>query len=206
MSSRSIYWPEPKLQAEHRIRYLESQLEGLQRQVARLSNRLLGSVPLQFKLLSEGASLPKKSGEHEACYDICCVADDDFTLNPGGCGLIDGPDVTAEYLYHMEPGDSHIFHTGLACSMPEGYALFLWDRSGMGAKRNIHRLAGVIDSTYTGQILVSLINLSSSVQIIQPGDKIIQAHLSFVLPSHVELVNELPWSARGENGFGSTGR
>jgi dUTP pyrophosphatase len=75
----------------------------------------------------------------------------------------------------------------------------------MGAKHNIHRLAGVIDANYRGEWMVSLINLSKKPYTIFEGDKIIQAiiqrdeQLDFVL-------GELDETSRGEQGFGSSGR
>lgn len=155
---------------------------------------------LKFKKLHNDAKLPEKAGKLEACYDICCVEDEDFI----DFGVHNNGD-TASY-YIMNPGESKIFHTGLSCEIPDGQAMFLWDRSGMGAKKNIHRLAGVIDCTYRGEILVSLINLSKDVNIINAGDKIIQGHISLVIPGKPVWSDELSESWRGENGFGSTGQ
>ena len=76
----------------------------------------------------------------------------------------------------------------------------------MGAKKNIHRLAGVIDCTYRGEWMVVLTNLSKDSHIIEAGDKIIQAQLALVIPANPVWTNELPESYRGESGFGSTGR
>lgn len=158
---------------------------------------------LPFKRLHPDATLPAKSGVSEACYDITCVADDDFEAPDSACGVTN--DVMCPCVV-LKPGDSHVFKTGLACAIPQGRAMYLWDRSGMGAKRNIHRLAGVIDCTYRGEWMVCLTNLSKSSQVIHTGDKIVQGQLALVLPGKPIWVDELPESYRGKAGFGSTGR
>lgn len=170
--------------------------------ISRLENILIKDRQLPFKRLCEAAQLPHKAGDLEACYDFHCVADDTF-MDPQ---CIRGIDSGATNPFkELAPGDSHVFHTGVSCAIAKGQAMFLWDRSGMGAKKNIHRLAGCIDSTYRGEILVSLINLSRETHIIEAGDRIIQGHLALVLPGTPTWVDELPESYRGDAGFGSTG-
>lgn len=152
-------------------------------------------IALLFKKLHNDAKLPSKSGELEACYDISCVSDDEFYQSS-----------SEETVFILKPLCSHIFHTGLSCAIPDGYALFLWDRSGLAAKHGIHRLAGVIDCTYRGEILVVLTNLSHKEYYVGSGDRIIQAHLTKVLPSRAVWADELPDSYRQGDGFGSTGK
>jgi dUTP pyrophosphatase len=155
-------------------------------------------VVILFQRLHCDAKLPSKSGELEACYDISCVSDDEFYWPKNN--------LRQEIDYVLKPRCSHVFRTGLACAIPDGYALFLWDRSGLAAKHGIHRLAGVIDCTYRGEILVVLTNLSDKEYYVRPGDRIVQAHLTRVLPSRVAWADELPDSYRQEDGFGSTGK
>lgn len=166
-------------------------LEEIRERLERLESLLIHPVKLPFKQLVSTATLPKKGGPLEACYDITCVRDDDFFI-------------TGQRIYGLilHPGESHVFHTGLACAVPEGRNVYLWDRSGMGAKRNIHRLAGVIDCTYRGEWKVSLINLSKQVQTIHEGDRIVQAQLALVIPGEPCWTDKLPESYRGEKGFG----
>lgn len=144
-------------------------------------------VSLQCQRLHPDAILPAKSGELEAGWDICCVADEYFTD--------DGS-------YILPVGCSHKFHTGLACAIDFGYCMLLWDRSGMGAVKNIHRLAGVIDCTYRGEWLVALINLGKEAQLIKAGDKIIQGIITKVIPGQSYWADELSNSVRGQAGFG----
>ncbi len=172
-------------------------------EIEHLENLLINAVDFPFKRLHPNAKLPAKAGELEACYDISCVADDRFWEPECIAGIEYG--VKKKFM-ELKPGRSHVFHTGLACAIPKGRALFLWDRSGMGAKKNIHRLAGCLDSSYRGEVLVSLINLSNDTHIIEEGDRIIQGHLALVLPGTPVWVDELPESYRGYKGFGSTGK
>lgn len=156
-----------------------------------------------FVALHEDAQLPEKSGELEACWDMRCVADERF-LSPD-CILGMQHRVEKPFI-ELRSGHSHVFHTGLSCAIPEGRAAYLWDRSGMGAKQKIHRLAGVIDCTYRGEWMVCLTNLGFDSQIIQAGDKIIQVQLALVLPAEPRWSTALPKSYRGTAGFGSSGR
>jgi dUTP pyrophosphatase len=170
-------------------------LGDLEEDVARLLDLLVNPCELPFKRLHPDAQLPHKSGDDEACYDFCCVVDDEFNDYVGGTPF-----------FILKPGHSHTFRTGLACAIPRGRAMYLWDRSGMGAKRKIHRLAGVIDCTYRGEWLVSLVNLGHEERDIHAGDKIVQGQLALVIPGVPGWVKELPDSYRGSHGFGSTGR
>jgi dUTP pyrophosphatase len=151
-------------------------------------------MELKVKRLSPDAKLPSKAHSEDIGWDLCCVADEDF------CDYtLSGSDK----FFILDIGESHIFHTGIACEIETGFAAFLWDRSGMGAKRNIHRLAGVIDSTYRGEWLVCLVNLSQQPQVIKAGDKIIQAVIQRVEDCTVTEVDELSETERAEGGFAS---
>ena len=181
-------------------------------------------VQLQCKRLHPDAVLPAKASEEEAGWDMCCIADDLFDR-------VCGDDIKAhaakvrypcihtsvmdmyyenakigDRFYVLYPGQSHKFRLGFACAIDPGYCMLLWDRSGMGANKNIHRLAGVIDCTYRGEWLVSLINLSEDTHVIHTGDKIIQGIITMVFPGQASWVEDLPDSVRGAAGFGSTGR
>jgi dUTP pyrophosphatase len=160
-------------------------------------------MALPFKSLHPDAQLPNKAGELEAAYDITCVTDERFL--PHNCKLGLDNDMENPFIA-LKPGDSHMFHTGLSCAIPEGRGMFLWDKGGMGAKKKIHVLAGVIDCTYRGEWLVCLTNLSRDTRFIQAGHEIVQGHLALILPGDPVWVDELPESYRGEGKFGSTGR
>ena len=98
--------------------------------------------------------------------------------------------------------------TGLSIQLPEGYEAQIRPRSGMSAQYGISVLnaPGTIDSDYRGEIGVILINLSNETYIIQPGDRIAQMVIARYEKANWITADKLDESARGTNGFGSTGK
>jgi len=94
--------------------------------------------------------------------------------------------------------------TGIKIAVPEGYVGLIWDKSGLSL-RGVHRLAGVVDSGYRGEVQVVLINLGSKPFSIQKGMKIAQLLIQPVAQVKVTEAEDLDQTSRGENGFGSTG-
>ncbi len=94
--------------------------------------------------------------------------------------------------------------TGIKIAVPEGYVGLIWDKSGLSL-RGVHRLAGVVDSGYRGEVQVVLVNLGSEPFSIQKGMKIAQLLIQPVEEMKVVLSEDLEETSRGENGFGSTG-
>lgn len=99
--------------------------------------------------------------------------------------------------------------TGIAVSIPYGYAGFVQPRSGLAAKHGIGIInsPGLIDSGYRGEICVILINTDreESYQI-KKGDRISQLVIKKVEHVDIKIVNELDDTERGSGGFGSTGK
>lgn len=99
------------------------------------------------------------------------------------------------------------FHTGLKVAVPPGYGMFILSRSGHGFKYDV-RLAncvGLIDSDYTGEIMVRLTPDGDNPIVIRPNDRICQAVILPMPRFTFTKVDKLPETARGEQGFGSTG-
>ena len=99
--------------------------------------------------------------------------------------------------------------TGLAIALPDaGWVALIFARSGLGIKHGIalSNGVGVIDSDYRGEIRVGLTNLSDIPYTIQPGDRIAQLMMVPVARAAVLELEELPDTARGAGGFGSTGK
>lgn len=91
--------------------------------------------------------------------------------------------------------------------LPEGFVGFVCPRSGLAAREGITVLnaPGIVDAGYTGEIKVSLINLSNQNVVIPFGSRIAQLVISS-LPD-IELVSgKMGQTERGDNGFGSTGK
>jgi len=98
--------------------------------------------------------------------------------------------------------------TGIALGIEDGYEVQIRGRSGLAIKHGIGVLngPGTIDSDYTGEIKVILINHGDEDFIIKKGDRVAQAVVKEVIQATFEEVSELKKTARGESGFGSTGK
>lgn len=98
--------------------------------------------------------------------------------------------------------------TGIAIALPEGYEAQVRPRSGLAAKHGVTvvNAPGTIDADYRGEIKVLLINLSREPYTIQPGDRIAQMVIAPFSQATLIPVETLEATARGEGGFGSTGR
>lgn len=106
------------------------------------------------------------------------------------------------------PHERALIPTGIAISLPEGYAAFIQPRSGLAAKHGISIVnsPGLIDSHYRGEIKVSLINSDPRASFtVKRGDKIAQMVIQKVEQATFVEVDELDETVRGANGFGSSG-
>jgi len=105
-------------------------------------------------------------------------------------------------------GGETLIPTGLAVAVPEGHVGILAVRSSMGIRHGVSLSngIGVIDSDYRGPLRVGLHNLRPEPYTVQPGDRIAQLLVVPVACPEIEIVDALPETARGGNGFGSTGR
>jgi dUTP pyrophosphatase len=96
--------------------------------------------------------------------------------------------------------------TGVSIEIPENYYGRIAPRSGLAFKNGIDVLAGVIDSSYRGELGVILFNTDNKEYVVNIGDKIaqliIEAHYNF----EFELSDKLQETNRGSGGFGSTGK
>lgn len=100
---------------------------------------------------------------------------------------------------------SAIIDTGVHVEIPEGYVGMLKSKSGLNVKHGLTS-EGVIDSGYTGSIVVKLYNHSSKEYLVQKGDKISQLVIMPIFTPQFEIVSRLEETDRGDNGFGSTGK
>lgn len=108
----------------------------------------------------------------------------------------------------LAPLQRRIVPTGLSIALPEGYEAQIRPRSGLAAKYGLTVLnaPGTIDADYRGDIGVILINLSEEEYTLQPGERIAQMVIAPLIQIRWEEVNSLSATARGEKGFGSTGK
>lgn len=109
----------------------------------------------------------------------------------------------------IHPGESHLIPAGLAIHIDDpSLAAVLLPRSGLGHKHGIvlGNLVGLIDSDYQGQVFVSCWNRGSQSFRIEPGERIAQMVFVPVVQAAFEIVDDFAESARGEGGFGHSGR
>lgn len=141
---------------------------------------------IKVKKLTPTATVPSKAYRYDAGFDLY-----------------------ADEALQIYPGQRKVISTSIAMEIPEGYVGLIWPRSGLAVKRGVDVLAGVIDSSYRGEIKVCLLNtnieLSLDVVDITPGDKIAQILIQKIADCELEEVEELSGSDRGEKGFGSSG-
>lgn len=98
--------------------------------------------------------------------------------------------------------------TGLFIELPVGYEAQIRPRSGLAFKNGLTVLnsPGTIDADYRGEIKVILVNLSKEDFTINDGERVAQMIIAKHEQAEWEEVQTLEESARGEGGFGSTGK
>ena len=169
------------------------------------------TIDCPTQLIHPEAQPPVQSKDLAAGHDIRCV---------GGCEGINeelwDEVQRAEWAafgergyVDLRPGDGFLFRTGFAQAIDDDYCCLLWDRSGMGGVKMIHRCAGVIDPDYRGNIGVVLFNHASDDLLVRRHDRIAQLILErFEVARDVRVFDRPPPTDthRGAGGFGSTGR
>jgi len=109
----------------------------------------------------------------------------------------------------LAPGESVLVPTGLAIHIGDrGHCAVILPRSGLGHRHGIvlGNLTGLIDADYQGPLMVSLWNRSATAYEVQPGERIAQLVVMPVARVAFDIVGDFVPSARGEGGFGHTGR
>jgi len=146
------------------------------------------AIKVDVKRLPHGADLPlpEYATEDSAGMDLLAAVDGDRTL---------------------EPGKRMLVPTGLAIALPRGYEAQVRPRSGLALKNGVTVLnsPGTVDADYRGEVGVILANLGDAPFIVTRGMRIAQMVLAPVTRLSWDEVADLPDSARGAGGFGSTG-
>jgi len=120
--------------------------------------------------------------------------------HPGDAGL----DLFASVDCVLDEGEVKAVQTGIKVAIPPGHVGLIWDKSGISL-RGVHRLAGVVDAGYRGEVQVVMANLGCEPYEIKKGMKIAQMLVQPVGEVKVVEADDLDGTARGEGGFGSTG-
>jgi len=139
-------------------------------------------LELKVKRIHEAARLPRYGHRGDAGLDLFSIESRLF-----------------------EPGEVKPVRTGIQVSIPEGYVGLIWDKSGISLN-GVHRLAGVIDSGYRGEVKVVLVNLGRKDFAVDAGMKIAQLLIQKVFEVTVIDSGVLDDTPRGGKGFGSTGK
>lgn len=109
----------------------------------------------------------------------------------------------------LQPGDAQLVPTGLAMHIGDpGYAAVILPRSGLGHRHGIvlGNLVGLIDADYQGPLMVSCWNRGKAAFTIAPGERLAQLVFVPVARAVLRIVDSFAPTARGEGGFGHTGR
>ena len=121
-----------------------------------------------------------------------------------------GMDIRAnlQFPVNLQPLERTMIPTGIFLEIPPGYEAQMRPRSGLAIKQGITCLnsPGTIDSDYRGELKVILINLSAQQQTISNGERIAQVVIAKVERALLQQAEQLDASARGEGGFGHTGK
>ena len=111
--------------------------------------------------------------------------------------------------YCVNPRESACVPSGIKANVPAGFALIVFNKSGVALKRNLAVGACVIDEDYQGEIHLHVYNFGTETEVIDRGEKLVQMILLPVFYDEIEEVSEgnlfEKESSRGKGGFGSTG-
>lgn len=136
----------------------------------------------------QDAKIPKRATPGSAGLDLCACLEKPLTIAGGGHAVVP---------------------TGIAIALPDpSQAAFVYARSGLAVKHGLGLLngVGVIDSDYRGEICVAIVNQFDEAYEIMPGERIAQLVVMPVTCLPVLETDNLDETARGQGGFGSTGR
>jgi dUTP pyrophosphatase len=126
----------------------------------------------------------------------------------GAAGLDLRAAVPAHEPIVIAPGRRALVPTGLSLQLPEGFEAQVRPRSGLAFRHGVTVLnaPGTVDADYRGEIKVLLVNLGDEAFVVERGARIAQLVVAAVARVEVVEAKALGSSARGEGGFGSTGR
>jgi len=139
-------------------------------------------MQIKVKKLREDAKLPTHGHPGDAGMDFYAIEDVSF----------------------KSFGQAQV-HTGVAVEIPEGYVGLIWDKSSISFNHGLKIMGGVIDSSYRGEIIMSLRNLSDKDFVLEKGHKVAQMVIQKFEHCDIVEVSEISETVRGEGREGSTG-
>ncbi len=166
-------------------------------------------MKIKAKRLSDTAKLPTYGSERACCMDLHAdLSDHCITLNPDvEVRNISGNENGPIQRVGIAPHSTIKIPTGWAFQPPEGYAGFIYARSGLATKNGLRpaNCLGVCDCDYVGEYIVAVHNDTDEYQFIHAGDRIAQLEFRPYEQAEFEEVDKLDETERGLAGFGSTG-
>ena len=144
------------------------------------------NVPIQRLPHASGLPLPAYATSDSAGMDLSAAVPTELVLKPGARAVVP---------------------TGFAIALPRGFEAQVRPRSGLAAKNGVTVLntPGTIDADYRGEVGVILVNLGREDFTVTRGMRIAQMVIAPVTAAALSEVADLPRTARGAGGFGSTG-
>ncbi|MEK9181943.1 MAG: dUTP diphosphatase [Patescibacteria group bacterium] len=139
-------------------------------------------MKIKVKKLHKDAKLPTHGHPGDAGMDFYCVEDVIFP-----------------------PGKQERVHTGVAIEIPEGFVGLIWDKSSISFNLGLKVMGGVIDSSYRGEIIMNLLNVSDKEVLMTKDHKIAQMVIQNFEHCDILEVEELSETVRGVGREGSTG-
>ena len=142
---------------------------------------------LKIERLAHNKFVPEYKTEGAAGMDLCAAISAPVTL---------------------QPLERKLIPTGLKIELEHGYEAQIRPRSGLSIKHGITLIncVGTIDEDYRGEVCIPVVNLSNEAYTIQPDERVAQMVIARVEQAEIKVALELTETARGEGGFGSTGR
>lgn len=144
-------------------------------------------MEVKIRKTHKNAKLPSRGSEFSAGADLYACLDEDLTVMPGKTEFVT---------------------LGIQMELPEGYAGFVFARSGLASKEGLApaNKVGVVDSDYRGNCMVAIHNHSKEKRVIKNGDRIAQLVIMPVCLAEFVEAEVLSETERGSGGFGSTGK
>ena len=137
---------------------------------------------LKVKKMDPSAKLPTHGHPGDAAIDLYCLEDVVFLL-----------------------GKQERVRTGIAVEIPDGHVGFIWDKSSISFNLGLQIMGGVIDSSFRGEIVASLLNTGDKEVLLEKGQKFAQMIIQRFEHCDIEEVSELSETVRGHGREGSTG-
>ena len=140
-------------------------------------------MKIKVKKLKEDAKLPTHGHPGDAGMDFYTVEDVIFP-----------------------PGKQEKVYTGIAIEIPEGHVGLIWDKSSISFNLGLKVMGGVIDSSYRGEIIMNLLNVTEKEVVLPKGHKVAQMIVQKFEHCDIVEVDELSETVRGVGREGSTGK